>query len=265
MKKYIALIRAGIMEVIQFKDWVLGIVIGNIIYIAIVYNLWKGIFASSGTDVVNGMTFSDTMIYLVLASALFTSMGSYFVWDMHRDIQSGKIALDIIKPVGYQSFQFFMRMGINMFWFITTFIPTFIIVYFLSNFSIHLSYNLIFFLISMLLGMVMMLCIDFFIGTICLYTQSVWGINTMKEVVVLLLSGATIPINFFPEPLKKIVMYMPFQAIFNTPLQQLIDNSLMLSDRLALLGTQLIWSVVLFALSQMWWRKSVKVITINGG
>jgi ABC-2 type transport system permease protein len=253
------------MEVIQFKDWVFGILIGNIIYICIVYNLWKGIFVSSRTDSVNGMTFSDTMVYLVLASAIFTSMGSYLVWDMHSDIQSGKISLDIIKPVGYQSFQFFMRIGINMFWFITTFIPTFVIVYFLSNFSVPLSYNVVFFLISMLLGMIMMLCIDFFIGTICLYTQSVWGINIMKEVVVLLLSGATIPINFFPEPLKSIVFHLPFHAIFNTPLLQLIDTRLKLNERLLMLGIQLLWLVILSTLSQMWWKKSVKIITINGG
>ena len=68
-------------------------------------------------------------------------------------------------------------------------------------------------------------CIDFFVGTICIYTESIWGINIMKQVIVLLLSGATIPIAFFPETLKKIVYYLPFQSIYNAPLTILLDKT----------------------------------------
>ncbi len=39
----------------------------NLIYLVLVYYLWKAIYDSSGTDVVNGMTFSDTMIFLLMS------------------------------------------------------------------------------------------------------------------------------------------------------------------------------------------------------
>lgn len=61
-------------------------------------------------------------------------------------------------------------------------------VYFLTDGTIHLGVNLLFFLVSVPLALTINFCIDFFIGTVCLYTQSVWGINIMKEVIVLLLS-----------------------------------------------------------------------------
>jgi ABC-2 type transport system permease protein len=86
----------------------------------------------------------------------------------------------------------------------------------------------------------------------------------MKEVVVLLLSGATIPIAFFPSPLQSIVMYMPFQAIYNAPMNQLLSD-LSYTDRFISLSIQFIWVIITFTVSELFWRSSIKKITVNGG
>lgn len=79
LKKYLSFTRAGIIESLQFRLGTAVMVAGNILYLIVVYFLWKAIYASAGTDVVNGMTFSDTLIYLVLATALFNFMEMYTV------------------------------------------------------------------------------------------------------------------------------------------------------------------------------------------
>ena len=79
LKKYLSFTRAGIVEEMQFRASFIIMVVGNLLYLIVVYFLWKAIYASSGTDVVNGMTFSDTLIYLVLASALFNFLDLYTV------------------------------------------------------------------------------------------------------------------------------------------------------------------------------------------
>ena len=107
--------------------------------------------------------------------------------------------------------------------------------------------------------------IDFFVGTICLYTQSIWGINIMKQVIVLLLSGATIPLAFFPETLKNIMYYLPFQSIYNAPLSILLDGDPSVETLLTTLGTQLFWTVAMLVISKLFWKASVKQITVNGG
>ena len=97
LKKYLALTRAGIIETLQFRLSFVVMVIGNLLYLIVIYFLWKAIYASSGTDTVNGMTFTDTLIYLVLATALFNFMEMYAVWEIGRNIQSGKIVLDLLQ------------------------------------------------------------------------------------------------------------------------------------------------------------------------
>jgi ABC-type uncharacterized transport system permease subunit len=171
----------------------------------------------------------------------------------------------LIKPMKFRRYMFFSFSGNFVMSFILTFLPTAVIVYFVTNGAIHLGINLLFFLVSVFLGLTINFFVDFFVGTICLYTESIWGINIMKEVVVLLLSGATIPISFFPETLAKVVMFLPFQAIYNTPLSLLINYQMPAGSRFEMLGLQLFWIIVLAVITDLFWKKSVKQITVNGG
>lgn len=265
LKKYLTLTRAGMIEALQFRMSTLVAILGNLIYLVIIYYLWKAIYASVETGTVNGMTFEDTMIYLVLATALFSFMEVFLVWNMGRNIQSGKITLDLIKPMKYENFMFWQFSGSYVMSFFTTFLPTSIVVYIVTKGALQIGINLLFFLVSVIFALLINFYIDFFVGTICLHTESIWGINIMKEVVVLLLSGASIPIAFFPEPLKTIVFYLPFQAIYNTPLRLLINNSMSYSERFQLLLLQIMWVALLYAGSKMFWKSSLRKITVNGG
>ncbi|MBR4579793.1 MAG: ABC-2 family transporter protein [Lachnospiraceae bacterium] len=266
VKACVALTRASIMDFMQFRLSVFVMLFGNIIYLIVIYNLWRAIYASVDNAVINGMSFNDTMIYLVLASAQFTFMEAYLVWMMGRAIQSGKIVLDLLKPVSYTQYLLFRLEGGNLCGFVFTFIPTFIIVQIITKGAIHMGINILFYLASALLGMLINFAIDFIIGTVCLYTQSIWGINIMKEVVVLFLSGATVPLAFFPPVLKSIALFLPFHSIYNTPLTFLTKGQeLGLGQSFMLLGEQLFWVVILLVIGKIFWKLSERIITVNGG
>lgn len=264
-RRYLALTKAGIIQSLNFRLGMFVTVLGNLIYLLLVYFLWKAIYASSATDVVNGMTFSDTFIYLVLASALFSFMEMYIVWNMSREIQSGKIILDLLKPMEYRGFKFWSYSGDLVVYFFLTFLPTFLIVFIVTKGAIPVGMNLIWFVVSVVLALTINFNIDMFVATICLYTESTWGINIMKESVVLLLSGATIPLAFFPDKIAAVVRYLPFRAVYDVPLNILLGKTSGSSETLMLIGLQLFWAVVLAAVSSVFWKYSVRRITVNGG
>lgn len=265
LKKYLTLTRAGVIESLQFRLSTLIMIVGNLLYLIIVYFLWKAIYASAGTDTVSGMTFTETLIYLVLATALFGFMEMYTVWEIGRNIQSGKIVLDLLKPMKYRSYLFWSYSGSFVTNFFFTFFPTFLIVMFVTHGAIHIGINLLLFAVSVTMAVLINYSVDFIVGTICLYTESIWGINIMKQVVVLLLSGATIPLAFFPEPLKTMVYHLPFQSIYNAPLSILLYTSSDDKSVLTILGTQLMWCIIMSCLSKLFWKVSLRQITVNGG
>lgn len=265
IRQCLALTRGSLMESLTFRASAITRVIANFVYLIIIYFLWWAIYDSSPTDVVNGMTFYDTMVYLVLASAMFNVLDAFIVWEIGNSYQSGALVEQLVKPISYQRYLFFGTIGGNIMLFVATFLPTFVIVYLITHGSFTLGINLIFFLISMVLAFVINFCVDFIVGTICLYTQSIWGVNMMKEVVVSLLSGATIPLAFFPEGIRNVVNVLPFQAIYHTPLHILTARDLKLSDYLQGLGIQLLWVVILFGAGRLFWNRSMKNLTVNGG
>ena len=265
MKRCLTLTRAGVIESLQYRLSAFIMVVGNFLYLIVIYFLWKAIFASAGTDVVAGMTFSDTLIYLVLATSLFGLMDMYIVWMMGRDIQSGKIVLDLLKPMEYRRYMFWSYSGSFVTNFFFTFLPTFIVVAIVTHGAIPLGINLLWFVISVAFAISINYSIDFFVGTICLYSESIWGINIMKQVIVLLLSGASIPIAFFPEPLQTIVYYLPFQSIYNTPLTLLLNEDSDMQTVLISLGTQALWVIAMYVITKVFWKKALKQITVNGG
>ncbi len=265
LRRYRRLFKSSLIELLQFRVSLAVSFLGNIIYLVIIYFLWKAIYASATSTVINGMTFQDTMIYLVLATGLHSFMEQYIVFAFGRDIQSGKIALDLVKPVRYRMYLFFSCIGTSVGNFFVIFIPTFLIVYIITGGAITLNLNLLYFLASTLLSILIYYYIEFFVATICLYTMSIWGINTMRQIIVSFFSGATIPIAFFPHAFKKVVMCLPFQAIYNAPLTLLIHHEKSTCECFEILLIQLFWVITLCICTALFWNHSIKKITVNGG
>ena len=143
LKKYFTLTRAGIIEALQFRLSFVIMVIGNLLYLIVTYFLWKAVFASVEGETVNGMTFTDTLIYLVLATALYGFMEMYLVWEIGRNIQSGKIVLDLLKPMPYRRYLFWSYSGSFVTQFFFTFLPTFIVVTIVTHGAVPLGINLV--------------------------------------------------------------------------------------------------------------------------
>ena len=267
IRKYIALLRAGIMESLHFRLGTAVTLFANLIYLVLVYFLWKAVYDSSGVDVVNGMTFTDTMIYLILATALFNFLEMFVVWDMSRSIQSGVIILDLLKPMSFRTYKFWSYSGSHVSQFVLAFIPTFIVVMIVTKGAIPIGLNHLRFIISVIFALVINFSIEMLVATVCLYTESTWGINIVKETIVLVLSGASIPLAFFPDSIRTIISWLPFRAIYDIPLQVLLNKGG--SDTLAGLakmwGMQLGWCVILYVAGILFWNHSVKKITVNGG
>ena len=266
-RKMLALTKAGIIESLQFRLGTVVMLFGNLIYLALVYFLWKAIYESSGTSVVNGMTFYDTMIYLILATAIFNFLEMFIVWDMSRAIQSGEIIMHLLKPMRYRLYTFWSYSGAHVNNFFLAFVPTFIVVSVITNGAIPLGINLLWFIISLILALIVNFNIEMLVAPICLYTESTWGINIVKETVVLLLSGASIPLAFFPEGFRQAVEYLPFRAVYDIPLTVLLvkDGTDTFAGLLSRLGIQLFWCVVLTVCGNLFWNHAVKKITVNGG
>ena len=83
----------------------------------------------------------------------------------------------------------------------------------------------------------------------------------------MLLSGASIPLAFFPEKARMIVQYLPFRAVYDIPLSILLEKngSDTWQGLLSLFAMQIVWLAVLALAGNLFWNCAVKKVTVNGG
>lgn len=265
MRKYLSISKGIFLEWVSYRVHFIFILFGNLLFIALIYFLWQAIYRSSATPTLNGMTFKTTFIYLTLASSFATLFETWVEWRMSKDVIKGDVALLLVKPMDYQTYVFFQNMGIVSANFIFVVLPSFFVVLFIMGGEITFGINIPIFFLSLMFALAISFTINFIIGIISFYTESIWGIIITKEAIVLLLSGAVIPLPFFPGLFLEIVKMLPFQAIYNIPLQVLTNHSYTGSDYIKLILIQLFWFVLILCLGRLFLRKALKVITVNGG
>ena len=107
MRSYLALLRGSYMVGLIYRFGFLFNIAGNIIYMSVTYFLWKSIY--QGRDVLRGLTFDQTYIYVALGSAVFILLKTYVDWQMSFDIREGMVATYLIKPIDLQFYTLFTK------------------------------------------------------------------------------------------------------------------------------------------------------------
>lgn len=263
MSRYFAVARGGFMLGIVYRFTFIFTILGNIIYLGVAYYLWSSIFTHA--DVIRGMTFNETFLYVGLGSSVFVLLKTYTDWFIHGDIREGTIANYLIKPVEVGTYYMFSSMGLFLFNLVVITIPTFLLLAFVFKVQFTLGPGLIVFPISIFLAYLITFYIDYFVGLFGFYTESVWGLSTTKEIIITVFSGALIPLQFFPDAIQKVLFWLPFQAMFHTPITMITRPNQGWDVFIPLLGVQVFWVIAIFIAARLFYKQAVKVLRISGG
>jgi len=263
MRSYLPIARGTFMVGLVYRFGFLFTILGNIVYLSVAYYLWRSIYRYS--DVIRGLTFNETFLYVGLGSAVFILLKTYADWYIHYEIREGLIANYLIKPIDFQLYNLSANFGSLLMNLLAITLPTAIMPGLVFKVTISPGAGLFLFPISLLLAFLISFSIDYFIGLMGFYSESVWGLSTTKEIIVTVFSGALIPLQFFPEAIQKVLYWLPFQAIYHTPLMMLTRPQQGLDIFLPMMAVQLAWAVILFVAARLFYNQAIKVLRIAGG
>lgn len=263
MSRYLAVTRGGFMLGIVYRFTFIFTLLGNIVYLGIAYYLWSSIFTHA--DVIRGMTFNETFLYVGLGSSVFVLLKTYTDWLIHGDIREGTIANYLIKPVEVGTYYMFSSLGLFLFNAVVITIPTFLLLAFVFKVQFTIGPGLIIFPVSILLAYLITFYLDFFVGLFGFYTESVWGLSTTKEIIITVFSGALIPLQFFPDAIQKVLFWLPFQAMFHTPITMITRPNQGWDVFIPMLGVQVFWVIAIYIGARLFYNQAVKVLRISGG
>ena len=263
MRKYFPIIRGTYMIGLVYRFGFLFTILGNIIYLGVAYYLWKSIYRYS--DTIRGLTFNEAFLYVGLGSAIFILLKTYADWIIHHEIREGTIAIYLTKPIDYQLYTLSTNFGSLLMGLTAVSIPTALIFGFVFKVKVALGIGILLFPVSLVLAFLISFSIDYFVGVMAFYSESVWGLSITKEIIVTVFSGALIPLQFFPDAIRNILLWLPFQAIYHTPIMMLTKADQGVAIFLPMLLVQLLWAMTLFLLTRLFYNQAIKVLRIAGG
>jgi len=253
-------------ERIQYRfDFVMTL-IACILYSAMYFMVWKVIYANS-----TGMAlpWQELITYVMVGQAV--NMARYSPAErrpahtMSIRIQNGDIALDLLRPVGFQSQRFIEGFSFwitEMLWVNIPMLIMFTLVLGISP-PAGIMQGMAFAL-SMLLAFLVGFGLNVIILTLAFWTRNVFGTQITKRAIVDIFAGTLIPFQLFPDWFRSVVEHLPFKGIAYIPLS-IWTGRIGGTDLGWALLEQAGWAALLVLLSLVIWKRAMKIITIQGG
>ena len=248
-------------EMVFRSDFFMGIV-RIVLRALLLFALWQALY--EGKTRIDGITL-ETMVFYALASIVFEILiSSKIEGTISGDINSGNISMMFARPLKYPETLLLGQVsttGVNMILRVLPYSLILIVIYFTMNPAVVISVPLI---LSALLSYVLFSLYQMFFGLISFWTMEITGIIEARDAAMLVFSGSMIPLWFFPDWLFRLAEYLPFQAMFHTPLSIMIRK---LEGRSAweAITVQALWLLVFSVLVYLVWIKAKRRVVVNAG
>jgi viologen exporter family transport system permease protein len=144
-------------------------------------------------------------------------------------------------------------------------IPKIFLLVFVFKIHFGLGPGLLFFPFSFVLAFVISFQFYYMVGLMAFYTESTWGMSMTKEIIVTVLAGALLPLQFFPAAIQKVLMWLPFQAIYYSPLMMVSKPDQDWRVFASMLAIQAGWAIVIVFLSRLFYHRAIQVLRLSGG
>jgi ABC-2 type transport system permease protein len=262
VKRYFAYGRAAALSALAYRANFLLSLGGVAFQLVALLAVWKVLLQASGT--VGGFDWPHMRSYLLVAFASGALVGTFVDFGMSFRIQSGLVALDLVKPVDYQRARFWEVVGGVWIELLVVALVTGVSIAFSGPPDLPPGPELALFAASMVLLIPLKFIVVYFSTLTCFWTQNFVGVLWARQAVTGLLSGALVPLAYFPGWLATAAEWSPFAGLTSTPALIFIGQA---TGRHALLlvATQLAWLLLLWFGARALFNRALRRLTVHGG
>lgn len=220
IKSHLIWIRMG--RKIQFYDKgiIIDLIIKTLFKLILLNFLWENILIENTVVLWNVNSYKIYIGASILLSSLLTYPNVYYT---SMEIQNGSIINTLSKPVYYPLVIFFKNIGIGMSNLLI--VGPLIVIYFLSNGVSVFPIRIFYFLISGFLGFITYILIDIVFSLMTFWLVNSWGISLMKGAIYSIFTGSLLPLDLYPQGIRKYIEASPFPGIVYKPILILNNSS----------------------------------------
>jgi ABC-2 type transport system permease protein len=236
-------------------------IINGFLYVFIFTSLWRSVFSSAGGSF-GGFTKEGIVSYTVVAMVIRIS----FSMDdsvIPTKVRDGSVAVDLIRPVSFQMMNLAQSIGYSAFHITARGFPILLVSALMFGLQIPAK-GVPLALVSLALSYVILFMINFTTSLLAFWFIDIFPFILLKYGLINLLSGGLLPMDFFPNSVRAVMDYLPFQHIFYSP-AVIITGRVLPEHAWGILAAQAGWVFALSIFSVLMWRASSNRLVIQGG
>ncbi|SHO53087.1 ABC transporter permease [Anaerocolumna xylanovorans] len=267
MKKYLSFFRIRFTYGLTYRAAALAGIVTQFAWGALEILMFKAFYDYNRASF--PMDFSALTSYIWLQQAL---LALYMVWFFELElfdlIVSGNVAYELCRPISLYNMWFTRNMATRLSKAVLRAFPILIVAVLLPEpYGLSLPKDTkaaFWFLISLMLAFLVVIAFCMIVYIICFYTISSLGVRLLTSAISELLTGAVIPLPFFPEKLGKVVSYLPFASMQNLPLR-IYGGDILGSEIYKGILLQVFWCAALVLTGKWMLSHALHKVTVQGG
>lgn len=219
------------------------------------------------TDVIGGYDVRDSIAYVWISQGLLTVVGVFgATWfELARRVQTGDVATDLQRPLDVQRTELAQDLGRAGYQMVWRALPQFALGALLFEITIPGEPDRwLLFALSIVLALLVSFGVRFIVNLASFWLLDYRGPVLLAIAVNLLLSGAIMPLSFFPGWLDTVARLTPFAALLQAPIDIYVGAPIGDSTALAL-GLQAFWAVGLYGLGGLVFAAGTRKLVVQGG
>lgn len=223
--------------------------------------IWQAVYG--GRESVDGVSIETTVTYLTVVGLLTHIIYPGIAREIHRRIDQGMVAVDMVRPVGFVRQMLALELGdaAGRWMLMIVVIPALLVI---GSLKPPPPLVLVAFMFSLFLAFTVSVLIWLLVGLSGFWLIDISGTSSLVGIIGSFLAGSTIPVWFMPEPLRIVIELLPFQAIFFLPASIYVEQAQALEMWRAL-GIQAFWVVALWLVAAWTWRRAQNRLVVQGG
>ena len=263
MRKYLDYMCIGIKEHLAYRSSIWATFLSRIIYLYMQFCLWNALFSSQTTANL-AMGREDTLRYVIVATIISTFIECDAVQWINNQIQSGDIAVQLIRPISFNAMVFARHVGKSAVRLLLYGVPLAVLSALFFRMPLAVRPQLPFALCSIVIAYLIQFLYSLILGLMAFWLIVTWPLNMLLGAIYKLLSGSWIPAAMFPDALRKLNAFLPFRAIYEIPVS-IITVPMDGKDIAGKLAVQAFWLAFLFVLMKVTWKTGTKKLIVQGG
>jgi ABC-2 type transport system permease protein len=270
MTRYSFVLRIAARQQWAYRAELVMRAVQMVLFMGVFMALWSSAFGISGKSTLQGYSLIDMIWYLAITEAI-TLSGSRVFTEISEEVKAGGVAYTLARPLNYPWYQVANSLGNSA--------PRFLLNLLIATVVVGLGMKqlpalsgaegirnlsgMLAFLGTAALALLLDALVAVLIGLSAFWIEEVLPVFWIYQKLLFTVGGLLLPLEMFPDWLRRVSAWLPFQFIAYVPAQAFVAFEPKFVLR-AVAG-QATYVVVLAALMTIVWGRAQRRLVLHGG